>query len=85
MAVSRDNCRSWSCPVTIYEDTGIYPTTWFSQKSMFVAYFSNLDSALKTGASYGLTVSVYDTKMPLWTRQTIEPYLLPTVGSPTGW
>lgn len=79
MAVSRDNCPSWSYPATVYEGTGVYPTTWFSHKNMFVVYLSNPDSALKTGASYCLTVSVCDTqavaKMSPWTRQMIELYI----------
>ena len=79
LAVSGDNCRSWSPPVTVYEGTGVYPSTYFSEKSMFVAYMSNPDPATKSGASYGLTVSVYDTQavanLPPWTQATIGPYI----------
>ena len=78
-SVSGDNCRSWCCPVTIYEGTGIYPRMGFSEKSMFVVYNSNPSPSVGAGASYGLTVSVYDKQtvasLPPWTRDTIQPYI----------
>ena len=78
-AVSHDNCRSWTCPVTIHEGTGIYPTIHFSEKSMFVAYLSSPNPAVSSGAKYGLTVSVFATqevlKLPPWTEKTIQPYI----------
>ena len=78
-SVSHDNCKSWCCPVTIYEGTGVYPQIGFSEKSMFVSYMSNPNPRVGSGAPYGLTVSVYDKQsvlnLPVWTQKTIQPFI----------
>jgi len=76
--VSHDNCRTWTCPVTVDAGGAFYPTLHFSEKTMFVMYQSNKDET-EPWAKHGLTLVTYDRKevnaIPEWTAETIQPYI----------
>ncbi len=77
--VSHDNCRTWSCPVTVEEKGGFYPTIHFSETDMFIMYQSNPDYRKCGWEKYGLTLVAYDKKevdsLPAWTAKTIQLYI----------
>jgi hypothetical protein len=42
-AISRDNCETWSQPVTIASGAAAYPSAYFSEGKMFLSYWENTD------------------------------------------
>ena len=73
-AVSKDGCKTWSCPTVIYEGFGIYPTVHITETEMYVVY--DFQPTPTTGS---LGLAVYDVqevlKQPAWTHETIKPYI----------
>jgi len=78
-SVSHDNCRTWTCPITIEEMSGLYPTIQFSENRMFIMYQSSSDNEVKNWHDYGLTFVAYDLEdienLKPWTRETIQPFI----------
>ena len=78
-AVSHDRCRTWSCPVTVEEKGGFYPTIYFSAENMFIMYQSAGDEESQPWHKHGLTIVSYDRQevdnLPAWTTETIQPYI----------
>jgi len=78
-SVSKDNCRTWTCPVTVEEKGGFYPTIHFTEKSMFLMYQSTPDETKYDWHEFGLTLVSYDRRevlaLPAWTRETIQPFI----------
>ena len=76
--VSHDNCRTWTCPVTVDAGGAFYPTIHFTKKTMFIMYQSNEDET-KPWADHGLTLVTYNREevnaIPEWTAETIQPYI----------
>ena len=77
-SISHDNCRTWSCPVTVEKDQGLYPRIFFSGNAMFIIYQSSHEK-VRGWSDYGLTLVGYDkTEVDLlfpWTVETIQPYI----------
>jgi len=78
-AVSHDNCRTWSCPVTVEKLSGLYPTIHFNETTMFIMYQSSKDDSAEAWEDYGLTLVTYDKEevdsLPAWTTETIQPFI----------
>ena len=78
-AISRDNCRSWSCPVVIDPQGSQYPTIHFTKEKMFIMYQSAINNEITAWHEQGLTLVSYDREeveaLPTWTRETIQPYI----------
>lgn len=78
-SVSHDNCRTWTCPVTIEKMGGLYPTIHFTENKMFVMYQSSPDTECKHWHEYGLTFVAYDLEdienLKPWTKETIKPFI----------
>jgi hypothetical protein len=60
-AISKDNCQTWSRPMTIDAGTAAYPSIYFSNSEMFLAFWEDPDPTAKylNGNSH-LTVVAYD-------------------------
>lgn len=75
-AISRDCCRTWTCPVTVEEGAGQYPTIFFSNKYMFIMYQSGKGAGW---GDLGLTLVAYNleavNELPPWTKETMRPYI----------
>ena len=76
--VSRDNCRTWTCPVVVDEGEAQYPSIHFTDKTMFIGYQASPDEKTPWG-DMGLVVVTYDLKevmsLPPWNAKTIQPYI----------
>ena len=60
-AISKDNCRSWSQPVTVETGTAAYPSIYFSGTEMFLAYWKDNDPTAKyLNSNSHMTMIVYD-------------------------
>jgi hypothetical protein len=75
-AVSKDGCRTWTCPTVIHEGCpAIYARLHLTDTEMYV-----LCQFLPTDAEhYHIGLAVYDLqevlKQPAWTHETIKPYI----------
>ena len=60
-AISHDNCQTWSDPVTIDTGTAAYPSIYFSDTEMFLAYWQDPDPTARylNGNSH-MTVVAYN-------------------------
>ena len=78
-AVSKDNCRTWSCPVVVEKLGGEYPAIHFTKEDMYIMYQSSPDGEYHSWADRGLVLVRYDKKeveaLPAWTKETIQPYI----------
>ena len=74
-AISKDGCRTWSCPTIIDERYSGYANLHFSETELFVLYGFRPDGPQM--AQTGL--AVYDLQdvlnQPAWTHETIQPYI----------
>jgi len=78
-AISRDNCRTWTVPVTIEKEQGQYPTVHFSDDNMYILYQSYPSDDIAKWEEMGLTLVAYDLKevaaLKPWTRETMKPFV----------
>jgi heat shock protein HslJ len=73
-AISKDGCKTWSCPTVIHDGFGIYPNVHITETEMYVVY-----DFQPTPTTSSLGLAVYDLKealkQPAWTHETITPYI----------
>ena len=58
-AVSHDNCRTWSKPITVETGTAIYPSICFSDGEMLLSYRHNPDPNAGPRVDFDLIFSAY--------------------------
>lgn len=76
-SVSRDNCRTWTVPVTVEEHQGQYPSVHTDDERMYILYQSYPTDDIIGWEQMGLTLVAYDLKEVMalkpWTRETMQP------------
>jgi hypothetical protein len=75
-SLSRDNCRTWTCPTVIDAGHAQYPSIYCTEDSIYFLYQSGESTKW---ADLGLTLVRYDREeveaIPPWTTETIKPWV----------